>query len=154
MVFVHKSTKISLVLKNLQQAKAHLAIVLDSYGSLKGIISLEDILEELVGEIWDEHDSNISVFHKLSKNSYLISCSSNSQNANLNDMFKYMNLDIEKYELENSSISRWIIDMLAKIPKKGDSFIYKDLKVIVIKTNIHRVLEIKIELQKKSPKKI
>lgn len=148
LVFVHKSTKISLVLKNLQQAKAHIAIVLDSYGSLKGIISLEDILEELVGEIWDEHDSNISVFHKLSNNSYLISCSSNSQNANLNDMFKYMNLDIEKYELENSSISLWIIEMLAKIPKKGDFFIYKNLKVIVIKTNIHRVLEIKIEIQK------
>jgi CBS domain containing-hemolysin-like protein len=148
LVVVHKSTKISLVLKNLQQEKAHLAIVLDSYGSLRGIVSLEDILEELVGEIWDEHDSHVSVFHKLSNNSYLISCSSNSQNANLNDMFKYMHLDIEQYNLENSSISRWIINMLGKIPKKGDSFVYENLKVIVIKTNIHRVLEIKIEIQK------
>ena len=146
--FVHSSTKISLVLKTLQDAKVEMAIVLDSYGAIRGLITTEDIVEELVGEIWDEHDKIVSIFHKIGKDRYLVSCNSNSQNANLHDLFKYLDLDFEKYNLENASISGWVVETLGEIPHKGDDFTYKNLHVIVNKTNLHRVLEIIIEVER------
>ncbi|MEG0831016.1 MAG: hemolysin family protein [Acidaminococcaceae bacterium] len=145
--FVHNSTKISLVLKTLQQAKVQAAIVLDSYGGVRGLVSIEDIVEELVGEIWDEHDEAASVFHKIGNNRYLIACNSNQSNANLHDLFKFLKLDFDQYELDNTSISGWVVDMLGEIPNKGATFTYRNLHVTVNKTNIHRVLEIIIEIE-------
>ena len=72
-------------------------MVMDSYGTVRGLVTTEDIVEELVGEIWDEHDKAVSSFRKLGRNRYLVSCSSNSQNANLFDLFKYLDLDIDDY---------------------------------------------------------
>lgn len=146
--FIHTSTKISRALKTLQESKVEMAIVLDSYGAIRGLITTEDIVEELVGEIWDEHDRIVSVFHKIGNNKYLISCNSNLCNANLHDMFKYLGLDFDKYNLDNTPISGWVVDMLGEIPHKGDSFTYKDLHVTVNKTNMHRVLEIIVEIVK------
>lgn len=143
--FVHNSTKISLVLKNLQDTKVEVAIVLDSYGGVKGMVTTEDIVEELVGEIWDEHDMIVANFHKIGDNRYLVSCNSNLQNASLHDLFRYLGLNLDLYNLENNSISGWVVDMLGEIPKKGDSFDYRDLHVTINKTNVHRVLEIIIE---------
>lgn len=143
---VHFSTKISLVLKTLQRTKVQMAIVLDSYGGVRGLVSIEDIVEELVGEIWDEHDEVASVFHQIGKNRFLISCDSSERNASLHDLFKYLNLDIDQYKLENTSISGWVVDMLGEIPHKGDAFSYSNLNVTINKTNNHRVLEILIEV--------
>ena len=144
--FVHSSTKISLVLKTLQETKVEMAIVLDSYGAIRGLVTTEDIVEELVGEIWDEHDKIISTFHKIGHDKYLISCNSNLQNASLHDLFKYLQLDIDEYKLENNSISGWVVETLGEIPHKGDSFNYRNLHVTVNKTNLHRVLEIIIDI--------
>ncbi len=144
--FVHSSTKISLVLKTLQETKVEMAIVLDSYGAIRGLVTTEDIVEELVGEIWDEHDKIISTFHKIGQDKYLISCNSNLQNASLHDLFKYLQLDIDEYKLENNSISGWVVETLGEIPHKGDSFNYRNLHVTVNKTNLHRVLEIIIDI--------
>ncbi|MBR2183267.1 MAG: HlyC/CorC family transporter [Acidaminococcaceae bacterium] len=140
--YVHRSTKISLLLKNLQRNKLQMAAVIDSYGSVAGIVTIEDIMEELVGEIWDEHDDAVSVFHKLGNNKYLVSCDSNSRNANLRDLFDYIQLDFDLYNLENQSISGWVIDSLGEIPKKGDSFTYQDLHVEVTKVEQHRLKKI------------
>ncbi len=144
--YVHRSTKISLVLKNMQRTKVQMAVVMDSYGGVSGVITIEDIIEELVGEIWDEHDTQISVFHKIGLNKYLVSCDSNGRNANLRDMFEYMQLDFDSYDLENQAISGWVVETLSEIPKKGDYFTYRNLDVTVNKTNMHRVLEIIIDV--------
>ncbi|MDD4320728.1 MAG: hemolysin family protein [Acidaminococcaceae bacterium] len=146
--FVHSSTKISLVLKTLQDAKVEMAIVIDSYGAIRGLVTTEDIVEELVGEIWDEHDKIISTFHEIGKDKYLISCNSNLQNANLHDLFKYLKLDIDQYKLENNSISGWVVETLGEIPHKGDDFTYRNLHVTVNKTNMHRVLEIIVDIDR------
>jgi len=140
--YVHRSTKISLLLKNLQHNKLQMAAVIDSYGSVAGIITIEDILEELVGEIWDEHDEAVSVFHKLGNNRYLVSCDSNSQNASLRDLFEYIQLDFDLYSLENQSISGWVMESLGEVPKKGDTFTYRDLNVEVTKVDRHRLKKI------------
>ena len=140
--YVHRSTKISLLLKNLQHNKLQMAAVLDSYGSVAGVVTIEDILEELVGEIWDEHDDAVSVFHKLGGDKYLVSCDSNSRNANLRDLFDYMQLDFDLYHLENQSISGWVVESLGNIPKKGDTFTYQDLQVEVAKVDQNRVKRI------------
>ena len=140
--YVHRSTKISLLLKNLQHNKLQMAAVIDSYGSVAGIITIEDILEELVGEIWDEHDEAVSVFHKLGDNRYLVSCDSNSRNASLRDLFEYIQLDFDLYNLENQSISGWVVESLGEVPKKGDTFTYKDLNVEVTKVDRHRLKKI------------
>ncbi len=140
--YVHRSTKISLLLKNLQHNKLQMAAVIDSYGSVAGIITIEDIMEELVGEIWDEHDEAVSVFHKLGNNRYLVSCDSNSRNASLRDLFEYMQLDFDLYNLENQSISGWVVESLGEVPKKGDSFTYRDLNVAVTKVDRHRLKKI------------
>ena len=140
--YIHRSTKISLLLKNLQHNKLQMAAVIDSYGSVVGIVTIEDILEELVGEIWDEHDDAVSVFHKLGNGKYLVSCDSNSRNANLRDLFEYMQLDFDLYNLENQSLSGWVIDSLGEIPKKGDRFTCQDLQVEVTKVDQNRVKKI------------
>ena len=141
-IYVHRSTKVSLVLKNMQRSKVQVAVVIDSYGSVAGIASIEDIVEELVGEIWDEHDVAVSIFHKLGADRYLVSCDSVSRNASLRDLFEYMQLDFDLYDLENQPISGWVVDTLGEIPEKGASFTYRSLEVVVNKTNAHRVLEI------------
>ncbi|MCH3915831.1 MAG: hemolysin family protein [Acidaminococcaceae bacterium] len=146
--YVHSSTKISLVMKSLQEQKVEMAMVLDSYGTVRGLVTTEDIVEELVGEIWDEHDKVVSSFHKIGSDKYLISCSSNLQNASLLDLFKFLDLDFSQYGLENNSISGWVVDTLGDIPQKGDSFTYKNLHVTVSKTTLHRVVEIIIDVDR------
>lgn len=140
--YVHRSTKISLLLKNLQRNKLQMAAVIDSYGSVVGIVTIEDIMEELVGEIWDEHDDDVSVFYKLGNDRYLVSCDSNSQNASLRDLFDYMQLDFDLYGLENQSISGWVVDSLGQLPQKGDEFTCQDLRVEVTKVEQHRLKKI------------
>ena len=146
-VFVHTSTKIAKVLESLQESKVEMAIVVDSYGTIDGLVTTEDIVEELVGEIWDEHDKFTSSFQKIAQNTYVVNCSSNSQNANLFDLFKFLDLDITDYHLENDSISGWVLDSLGDIPQKGATFDCGNLHVTVTKANAHRVEEIVIEVK-------
>lgn len=151
--YVHRSTKISLVLKTMQRAKVQMAVVIDSYGGVAGIVSIEDIVEELVGEIWDEHDVAVSVFHKIGQDKFLVSCDSSSRNASVRELFEYMQLDFDRYDLENQSLSGWVVDTLGEIPEKGDAFTYRNLDVVVNKTNLNRVLEIIVTVHREEEKK-
>lgn len=132
-VHVPPTTKISDLLAYLQSEKSHIAVVSDEYGGTVGIVTMEDILEELVGEIWDEHDDIIEEFIKLDEGVYRILCS-----ADLNKMLAFFNVT---GDFDSTTVGGWIRELLQKIPKKGDSFIYEGLKVTVTKTDRRRTLE-------------
>lgn len=130
-IFIHKTEKISNLLKLLQSNKSHIAVVLDEYGGTLGIVTMEDILEELVGEIWDEHDDVTEQFRELEPNKYLVDC-----NVSMDDFCRFFDIDAES---DSSTVNGWIAEKLEKIPVKGDSFDYENLKVSVSDTDAHRV---------------
>ena len=130
------STKISQLLRILQQAKAHMAVVVDEYGGTEGIVTLEDILEELVGEIWDEHDEVIEEFQKQADGSYRISCS-----ANLTDLYDLFSI---KGNCDAATISGWVMEAIGRVPEVGDRFVADGLDVTVTQVDHRRVLEIQV----------
>ena len=137
-VFVTPSMKISDLLSKLQQEKSHIAVVTDEYGGTLGIVTMEDILEELVGEIWDEHDEVIEEFTKLDDGSYKIICS-----ADLDEMFELFEIEGES---DSNTVSGWVMDELGKIPDEGDEFDYENLHVTVTETDNQRVIAINVRV--------
>lgn len=130
------NTKISDLMRILQKNKAHMVVVVDEYGGTEGLCTLEDIVEELVGEIWDEHDEVIEEFKKQPDGSYLISC-----NAALTDLCDLFTL---KGECEANTVSGWVMEQIGRVPEEGDRFQADGLDVTVTKVDHRRVLEIKV----------
>jgi len=135
-VFIPKSVKISDLLKNLQKAKSHMAVVLDEYGGTLGIVTMEDILEELVGDIWDEHDDVEVSYQKIDDNSYLVDADETTA-----DLFQLFDLDIET---ESPTIGGWVLDEMERIPESGDSFDFEGMHVEITSVEDHRVLQVKV----------
>lgn len=136
MLYTTGNTKISELLRILQKEKAHMVIVVDEYGGTEGLVTLEDIVEELVGEIWDEHDEVVEEFRKQPDGSYLISCS-----ADLTDLFDLFSL---KGECDSNTISGWVMECIGRVPEEGDRFVADGLDVTVTKVDHRRVLEIRV----------
>ena len=130
------NTKISALLRVLQQEKAHMVIVVDEYGGTEGLVTLEDIVEELVGEIWDEHDEVIEEFRKQEDGSYLISC-----NADLTDLFDLFSI---KGDCDANTVSGWVMEQVGRVPEEGDHFQADGLDVTVTRVDHRRVLEIRV----------
>ena len=130
------NTKISHLLRILQREKAHMVIVVDEYGGTEGLVTLEDIVEELVGEIWDEHDEVIEEFKKQADGSYLISCS-----ADLTALFDLFSISDE---CDANTVSGWVMEQVGRVPEAGDHFVADGLDVTVTKVDHRRVLEIKV----------
>ena len=138
MLYTTGNPKISERLRILQREKAHMVIVVDEYGGTEGLVTLEDIVEELVGEIWDEHDEVIEEFKKQEDGSYLISCS-----ADLTDLFDLFKI---KGECDSNTISGWVMEQIGRVPEEGDRFGSDGLDVTVTKVDHRRVLEIRVEV--------
>lgn len=136
-VYTTPNTKIFKLLRILQMNKVHMAVVVDEYGGTEGIVTLEDILEELVGEIWDEHDEVIESIRKQQDGSYLIDCTSD-----LDDMYDLFKI---KGECEASTISGWVLEQIDRIPKQGDHFQAEGLDVTVTAVDNRRVMEISVK---------
>ena len=128
--------KLSQLLKVLQNNKSHMALIADEYGGTMGIITLEDILEELVGEIWDEHDKVVNDIEKIAEDEYIV-----RGNANIEKVLE--EFDLEE-EFEVNSVNGWVMQQFGKIPKVGESFEYKNLKIVIQKATKRCVLEIRI----------
>ena len=132
------NTKISELLRILQKEKAHMVIVVDEYGGTEGLATLEDIVEELVGEIWDEHDEVIEQFQKQPDGSYLISCS-----ADLTDLYDLFSI---KGTCDANTVSGWVMEQIGRVPAAGDRFQSEGLDVTVTKVEHRRVLEIQVRV--------
>ena len=137
---VSPDTKISKLLRIFQKNKTHLAVVIDEFGGTEGIVTLEDILEELVGEIWDEHDEIQNDIEKLSDNEYLV-----QGGMSVEDFFEYFGIHQEKKEI--STVNGWIMQNLDKIPEIDDSFTDGKLTALVMSVDGRRAEDIKITVE-------
>lgn len=143
--FTTSHTKISKLLNQLQKIKNHMAIVLDEYGGTLGIVTMEDILEELVGEIWDEHDVEISNFFKEDESSYIV-----NGNAPLDKTFELFNLNDEEENFEANTVSGWILEYLGEIPISGATFKFKNLQVDILQSTVKKINKVRISLQEEN----
>ena len=132
------STKIDDLMRQFQRTKTQMAVVVDEYGGTEGILTMEDIVEELVGEIWDEHDEVVEQFRKQADGSYLIACS-----ADLDDMYDLFQVT---GECDAATVSGWVLEELGRVPEVGDRFTWENLDVTVTRAEHHRVLEIRVEI--------
>ncbi|WP_297992191.1 HlyC/CorC family transporter [uncultured Clostridium sp.] len=139
-VYVTSNTKISELLKKFQYLKNHMAVVIDEFGGTMGIITLEDVLEELVGEIWDEHDEIVEYFKRLDENRYSVICS-----VSLADFFEEFSMKEEIDDFEVQTVNGWIVNEFGYLPKIGESFLYKNLNIYISKIEGRRVKEIIVE---------
>ena len=130
-LFVYQHTKIRDILKMLQHQKSHVAVVVDDFGGTLGIVTMEDILEELVGEIWDEHDEVEEDFEKLDENTYRVDCS-----VSLEDFMEFFGV---KLESDSVSVGGWVMEQLNRVPSKGDSFTAQNLEITVSDLSAYRV---------------
>ena len=134
-LFIAKNKKIDVLLRELQQKKLHIAVVLDEYGGTKGIVTLEDILEELVGEIWDEHDDIVEDMKKMSENEYVISGA-----ANIEKVLEELEKEHHYEDVSDAvTVSGWVMEIMGKIPEKGDSFQYRDFQGTILEMDGRRV---------------
>ena len=143
---VHYTTanaELGALLRTLQKKKIHMAVVVDEFGGTEGLVTLEDILEELVGEIWDEHDEVVESIRRQSDGSYLIAAS-----ADLSDLFDLFSI---KDDSDASTVSGWVIEQLGRLPQAGDHFTSEGLEVTVTRVDHRRVLEIRVADPEKTP---
>ncbi len=140
---VSPDTKISRLLRILQKNKTHLAVVIDEFGGTEGIVTLEDILEELVGEIWDEHDEVSVDFEKISDNEYIADGS-----ASLEDFFEYFK--INRTEEEVTTVNGFIMMLLDKIPEVDDMVQFDNITARVLSVDGKRADKIKITAEDKA----
>lgn len=141
-VFVAESMRIATLLKKMQSLKTHMSVVVDEYGGTQGLVTMEDIIEELVGEIYDEHDAIMSQeVTQLQNGSYRVMC-----NASLVKVFDFFGLDAE--EIDANTVNGWVMICLDRLPAKGDVFTYERgnvrLHVRVTKATSRKALEINV----------
>lgn len=137
-VFVPETVSLDVLFKDMQTDHNHLAVVVNEYGETSGIVTMEDILEEIVGEIWDERDEEIDEFKKIGDNTYKVLCT-----ASLEDFREYFKLEDEE-ELDVSTVNGWITEITGIIPEVNYSFDYKNLTVTITKADQFMTHEIKV----------
>ena len=131
------STQISQLLRTLREQHHHMAVVVDEYGGTEGIITLEDILEELVGEIWDEHDEVTEDFRQQSDGSWLVSGS-----ASVDDLYETLDLP-EDEDIDSNTVNGLVQEKTHHLPKVGDHFQLNDYEGVVTRTARRRITEVR-----------
>ena len=140
-IFVMKNEKISSLLRRLQKNKLHVSVVLDEYGGTYGMVTMEDILEELVGEIWDEHDEVLETFREVSPGVYRVDGA-----VELSDFCDFFDI---KTDSEMVNLSGWVIEKIGHLANVGDGIQYEGLSVSVTAVEYHRISEVEIRKAEK-----
>lgn len=140
-IYIHQFEKINDILKTLQREKSHVAVVVDEYGGTLGIVTMEDILEELVGDIWDEHDEVEEEFRQLSENTYRVDC-----DVTMDDFCAFFDI---RAEYESVSLSGWIMEQLERVPEKGDKLTIDNLDITVNEIGSHRAESVIVKVREK-----
>ena len=131
-------TRISTLLKQLQKQKIHMAAVSDEYGGLLGIVTLEDILEELVGEIWDEHDEEEVHFGKIAEGEYWVDGKCSPE-----EFFELYGKEISDDEYDSNTIGGWVTEKYGGIPPIGETVRFEDIEIKVVKATKQKVLKVR-----------
>ena len=126
-IFVHKTMPLDDVFNTMRRKKGHMVVVTDEYGGTMGILTMEDVLEQLVGDIWDESDEIEEEFMRL------------------DDFFAEFDKDEEEIDDDNATVGGWAVEMLGGYPKLRESFTFEDLTVTILKRNNLRVLRLLVE---------
>ena len=132
-IYVAKTQPVNELMKDLQEKQLHMAVVTDEFGSTAGIVTLEDILEEIVGEIWDEHDEIIEEIKEVGENEYVV-----SGKANTEKLFDELDIDLDD-EIDAVTVGGWAMEVLGKIPEVGDTFEEHGVAVEVLEMDGRRV---------------
>lgn len=143
-VFVPESAHLDTVFKDMQKDHTHMVIVVNEYGETAGIVTMEDILEELVGEIWDERDEEVTEFKKVSDDTYYVSTS-----ASVEEFFEFFELS-EQETTESTTVNGWITEQIGAIPEQNCKFEYKNLDITVTKADALMAHEIKVIAHEKT----
>ncbi len=139
--FVYKTVTLPSVLDELKKAKQHLAVVTDEYGGCLGLISMEDVLEQLVGDIWDESDEVENLVTETAKGEYEI-----DGDMVMSEFLELIDRDEESFESESATAGGWTIEMFGGFPKAGDSFEHEGLTVTVLEMDGLRVEKLRVKL--------
>lgn len=137
-LFVPKSIRISVLLRLLQRKKAHIAVVTDGYGGTLGIVTMEDILEELVGEIWDEHDEVVEDIRREGAGVWTVSGGA--------DLYRLLDrLGLDGRQVESASVTGWVMERLGRVPEPGDVFTEGPWRITVTAADERRVRQLRVE---------
>ena len=137
-VFTTEYTRISTLLKQLQKQKIHMAAVSDEYGGLVGIVTLEDILEELVGEIWDEHDEEEVLYGKVGEDEYWV-----DGKCELGEFFELYELEDEDEAFDANTVGGWVTEKYGGIPPIGETIAFKGIELKIVKATKQKVLKVR-----------
>ncbi len=141
-VYVTLEASISDILHQMQDEKVHIAVVIDEYGGTYGIVTMEDILEELVGEIWDEHDEITDSFEELCENKYRVSAS-----VSIDEFLEFFAIN---EDTDATTLNSWMVKKIGRIPRQGDSFDFDNLKITISSTSRHRASAVEIVVGEKA----
>lgn len=140
--FVHKTMPLDDVFETMQREGCHMVIVTDEYGGTMGILTMEDVLEQIVGDIWDEKDEIDEEFVELDPHHFEV-----DGDMRLEDFFDEMDLDADELDDDNATVGGWAIEMLGGYPEAGDHFEYENIAVTVTETEGMRVTGLVVEVR-------
>lgn len=146
-VFISENKRISEALREIQKSKVHMAVIVDQYGGTDGICTLEDIIEELVGEIYDESDKEDTSFVKISDHRFEI-----SPDLSVSDFLERLNLPDNTIDTERNSMGGWIMDILDRIPEPNEFLSYGPFNMTVIMEDEQKIEKIKVRIKDEKPK--
>jgi CBS domain containing-hemolysin-like protein len=139
-IYIHKTMRISKLLTELKSKKMHLAVVTDDYGGTMGIVTMEDVLEQLVGDIWDESDEVVDDLVKTGDDTYLV-----SGDMNVFSLLEDLEIDDRDFDSDYNTVGGWAMEMLGHIPQPGEQYAYRNLTVTVMVVEEQRIISLRVQ---------